>query len=380
MSKLAYHAAHFKSGSVNAIGGHNFEKRGEFDRHSNQDIDMTRSHLNVQLVRPEQSLYQTIKSDLAERCTGRVTAASNWMTETIVYPPDNILTDREKCIEYFKDVVGWHIQEFGEENVKSSVAHFDETTPHLHTDLIPLTEDGRLSSKEVFARKNLNRHHTELAAYLQERGWDIQRGEPALDRQRKSLTIKEFKREAEATRTELLQDIKRLDQERSSLIQEYNDLVNTYNDLIGDHQTLSEDVQKLRDVKDNIFSIDAVETRLRGFGTNKRVELSQEDWGKVQNVAKKNFALEIENIKLSNGNSKLSQENHRINTRLNELVDDKMQLQRENTQLRAEISPLKEFIQTFNLVDPFRDFFLDRQRQQKQQRRSQSREDYDHER
>lgn len=368
MSKLAYHAAHFKSGSVNAIGGHNFEKRGEFDRHSNQDIDTTRSHLNVQLVRPEQSLYQTIKSDLAERCTGRVTAASNWMTETIVYPPDNILTDREKCIEYFKDVVGWHIQEFGEENVKSSVAHFDETTPHLHTDLIPLTEDGRLSSKEVFARKNLNRHHTELAAYLQERGWDIQRGEPAPDRKRKSLTVKEFKREAEATRAELLQDIKQIDQERSQLIQEYNDIVKDYNDLVKDHQTLSEDVQELRSIKARATDLDSIETRLRGFGANKRVEVFLEDWEHVKNVAKKDFALERENYDLAAGNSRLSQENHRLTTRLNTVVDEKMQLQNENKQLKAEISPLKDFLQAFNLADQFRRYFLKRQQEQQRQK------------
>lgn len=207
MSKLAYHADHFKSGSIKGLALHNFEKRGEFDKHSNQDIDPSRSYLNVQLIEQNESLYKAFKRDIQERCKGRVTSASNWLTETIVYPPDDILDDREKCLAYFRDVLSWHQEEFGEENVKSSVAHFDETTPHLHTDLIPMTSDGRLSSKDIFTRKNLNRHHTELAKFLQERGWNIQRGDSTKGKQVRAKTVPEFKAEAEREKIKIIGEL-----------------------------------------------------------------------------------------------------------------------------------------------------------------------------
>ena len=220
MSRLAYHVAHFKSNNVNGIGLHNWEKRGEYDRHSNQDIDTSRSYLNVQLIEQNKSLYRTIKQDIEDRCKGRVTAHSNWLSETITYPPENIQNNREQCISFFRDVLNWHQLEFDITNVKSAVIHFDETTPHMHTNIIPLTRDGRLSSKDIFTRKNLNRHHTELAAYLKERGWEVERGESTKDKQIRSKSVPEYKKEAEKQRIILLGEVEILERKRDTLQEE----------------------------------------------------------------------------------------------------------------------------------------------------------------
>ena len=207
MSKLAYHVAHYKAVQVGAIGRHNWERRGETDWHSNQDIDQSRSRLNVQLIDQGNRLAASIRQDLEDRCTGRITAASNVMTETITYSPENLQADRDRVVAYFKDVLDWHQQAFGAENVKSAVIHFDETTPHMHTDLIPLTSDGRLSSKEVFARAALQRQHTDLARYLQDRGWDIERGESTANKQIRSLSVPEYKKQAEQEKERLQEEI-----------------------------------------------------------------------------------------------------------------------------------------------------------------------------
>lgn len=372
MSKLAYHAGHYKSGNIHGIAMHNWEKRGQKDLHSNQDIDPSRSHLNVQLIDQERTLYMSIKKDIEERCTGRVTKASNWMSETITYPPENILGDRDKCIAYFKDVLEWHKKEFGAENVKSSVIHFDETTEHLHTDLIPMTKDGRLSSKDVFSRANLNRHHTELAKFLQERGWDVQRGESTKDKpDRKPKTVKEYKRAAEATRAKLQKEIESLDSQCNNLVSEHNDLVKNYNGLLDrygelekDAESLSEDVQKLRDIKDRVYSIDDINVQIKGFGANKRVEVPLKDWEHVSEVYKKNPALEHENYEVRAGNSRLTQENHRLNNRLNEIVQEKMELQKEVKELR----PLKDFLQVHNLLDKAKQWYQELQRKRQRER------------
>lgn len=388
MSKLAYHVDHFKAGNIRGIAMHNWEKRGEHDEHSNQDIDPARSHLNVQLIEQERSLYVRIKKDIEERCTGRVTAASNWMTESITYPPENIMDDRAKCIEYFRDVLSWHQKEFGAENIKSAVIHFDETTPHMHTDLVPLTVDGRLSTKEVFARKNLNRHHTELTKYLQERGWDIQRGEPTPEKKKKASTVKEYKREAEETRrkldkeisdqAKLLGDIKSeyecLDQgcnelleEKNGLARRFNELVDSYEELQDDHQELSKEVQALRDVKAKARPVDELDVRVKGFGSNKKGELPMKDLEHILEVYKKNPALERENYELRAGNSRLSQENHRLNTRVMDLIEEKRALQEEVKELR----PLKEFLKVHDLLDKAKQWYRELREKRQKERKEQ---------
>ena len=45
-------------------------------------------------------------------------------------------------------------ERYGEENIISAVVHIDETTPHLHLNLIPIA-DGRLCAKTLFDRKEL---------------------------------------------------------------------------------------------------------------------------------------------------------------------------------------------------------------------------------
>lgn len=48
-------------------------------------------------------------------------------------------------------------REFGEANMMRFTLHMDEKTPHVHAVVVPLTEDGRLSAKEIMGnKKNLS--------------------------------------------------------------------------------------------------------------------------------------------------------------------------------------------------------------------------------
>lgn len=209
MSKLAYHVGHYKQGQVGAIAGHNFEHRDEYSTHSNPDIDPARSQENFVLVTPASgSLYLDAKSRIHAAVTGRVRSDSNWISETITYPPAG-MTDREQLQRYFSDVVAWHRDTFGPENILAAAVHLDETTPHLHLDLTPITQDGRLSTKAIFTRAALTAQQTSLAAYLSGKGWDIQRGEaPAPGQAKKrSRTVRQYKAEAEAQKAELAAEL-----------------------------------------------------------------------------------------------------------------------------------------------------------------------------
>lgn len=53
--------------------------------------------------------------------------------------------------KFFRDCLKFHESHFG--HIISAVVHYDETTPHLHVISVPLTQDGRLSARDVIGNK-----------------------------------------------------------------------------------------------------------------------------------------------------------------------------------------------------------------------------------
>lgn len=96
------------------------------------------------------------------------------------YEETNSHLMRQPEIErWAKDIYGFVCREFGEENVASFIVHLDETGPHAHCVFVPLTADGRLSSKEVLggknkieARQHMRDLHTRLAEVNRKYGLD----------------------------------------------------------------------------------------------------------------------------------------------------------------------------------------------------------------
>lgn len=57
----------------------------------------------------------------------------------------------EENDKFFRDCLKFHERHFG--HIISAVVHYDETTPHLHVISVPLTQDGRLSARDVIGNK-----------------------------------------------------------------------------------------------------------------------------------------------------------------------------------------------------------------------------------
>ena len=64
----------------------------------------------------------------------------------------------------------------GAENVVSAMVHMDEKTPHMHFFHVSVTQDGRLNANKIYTRQSLRKLQSELPAYLQSRGFAIERG------------------------------------------------------------------------------------------------------------------------------------------------------------------------------------------------------------
>ena len=105
---------------------------------------------------------------------------------------------------FFSDCYQFFAERYGEENVIAAVVHNDETTPHIHLNLMPVTKDGRLCSKQLFDKPQLQQLQTDFYETVGKR-WGLQRGKEGS--QKKHLSTAEYKakkiiEQAEAVREE----------------------------------------------------------------------------------------------------------------------------------------------------------------------------------
>ena len=83
---------------------------------------------------------------------------------------------KDKMVEVLKnDIYPMLVEEFGgEDNVLGAAIHMDESTPHLHLDVVPLTSDGKLSAKSfIDGPTDLSKKQTEWLEKAQEKRPDL---------------------------------------------------------------------------------------------------------------------------------------------------------------------------------------------------------------
>lgn len=105
---------------------------------------------------------------------------------------------------FFSDCTKFFEERYGTENVISAVIHMDETTPHMHLNLVPITSDGRLCSKDLFDKPKLRQLQTDFYNAVGKK-YGLERGKEGS--QAKHLSSAEFKakkiiEQAEAIRQE----------------------------------------------------------------------------------------------------------------------------------------------------------------------------------
>ena len=105
---------------------------------------------------------------------------------------------------FFSNCYKFFAERYGEENIIAAVVHNDETTPHMHLNLMPITKGGRLCSKQLFDKPQLQQLQTDFYEEVGKK-YGLERGKEGS--QRKHLSTAEFKakkiiEQAEAIREE----------------------------------------------------------------------------------------------------------------------------------------------------------------------------------
>ena len=177
-NKVGYAVVHMmkiKSGAVGGIQSHN---NREHEPKTNPDVDMSRSEDNYDLISCDnykrsikEKLSNLVESSRAVRkdavvvCNFIVTSDSETM--------EALGADRQR--EFFEDSVKWFSDRYGADRVLNATVHMDETTPHLHIGVVPITQDGRLSAKAIFTKTEMKAIQTEFARDVGEK-YGLERG------------------------------------------------------------------------------------------------------------------------------------------------------------------------------------------------------------
>lgn len=167
-------------------------ERDETYRASNPQIDPTRTSGNYHIVKRQRSYTQFINDKIAALdLPTKVRKDAVLMCSFVVGSDRKFfggLSPSEQR-QFFVDCTRFFAERYGEGNIISAVVHVDETTPHLHLNLIPIA-GGRLCAKKLFDRKALTTLQTDLYREVGAK-WNLQRGKEGS--QAKYLDTAEFK-------------------------------------------------------------------------------------------------------------------------------------------------------------------------------------------
>jgi hypothetical protein len=141
------------SGSAGGIEAHHERMKDEYK--SNPDVRTQYSDRNVHLVESDDRYSREIKARI-EAAKGRnpklqVRKNSVRFVDTLITSSPSYLQGLpgREIRRYFETALGFFKERVNEKNIISAVIHVDEKTPHMHLVFVPITNDDRLSAKDI---------------------------------------------------------------------------------------------------------------------------------------------------------------------------------------------------------------------------------------
>ncbi len=204
--------AKYKGPEIGHIESHNERTKEKYA--SNPDVDTSRSHLNFHLVMPQRKYRAEAEKQIAEAGC-RTRSDSVRVVEALVTASPEFFKGKKKSEvkAYFTEALNFIRAHQDPKTIISAVVHMDEKTPHMHLCFVPLTEDGRLSAKEIVGnKKKLTQWQDRFWEHMVKKYPDLERGESASETGRDHIPPRVFKEMTRLTKQkakleELLSDI-----------------------------------------------------------------------------------------------------------------------------------------------------------------------------
>ena len=283
----------YKRENLKGIFRHNERKNKNY---SNDNIDKEKSYLNYSIKSPQYS-YEKEFDRIREKYNlkGQIKKVSNIACEYIITSDHDFFEriDEEETKRFFETAYKFvtEYKDLGEQYIISAKVHRDEQTPHMHLIFLPVvhTTDkkgnsiDKLACSEFWEAKDSYRQLQDaFYKYMLENGFNLQRGLPKEETNRKHYSVEEYKKITNFKQTkEVLKNIKlelpdapditdininRLSKKRDEkileeIIKPKDDIIqNLYKDNLKLHRELSrqtkiiEEVEKYQKERDSIIA------------------------------------------------------------------------------------------------------------------------------
>ena len=103
------------------------------------------------IIKPQNPYHDEIESRI-EKADCKVRRDSIKFVDTLVTATPEFFKNNS-VEKFFALAVEFLTSEVGQQNIFSAVVHMDEPNPHMHFCFVPLTQDGRLSAKEIIGNR-----------------------------------------------------------------------------------------------------------------------------------------------------------------------------------------------------------------------------------
>ncbi|HFU5577789.1 TPA: MobV family relaxase [Enterococcus faecium] len=323
--------AHLKKNTRGSVKGLSIHFERKTDNHSNEEIDVSRSYLNQDLMQDNSDMISRFDERLENvYCMKRedVKALGTW----VVTLPDELKNEKQNNKnKFFEETKEFLDKRYGKENVVCAVVHYDETTPHLHYAFIPVTFDEKkqrekVSAKEVLNRKDLQTFHDDLDKHLKEKLPFYEKG--ILND--KTLPF------------ENVEQVKKYNDELKKLTEEKQKEITELKKVKQEFQHKKETLKgKVRDI-DYVYRInnnfEDFERKLKRTTFGKRI-ISEEDLKKLGNTFN---SLESKAIKQTRINDKLKEKFEKTERDYKQVKSRRDELIQENEELERKIDLLED--------------------------------------
>ena len=299
----------------------------ENNNYENEDIDHSKTHLNYDLVNDNKQNFNNL---IEEKIEQNYTNKRKIRTDAVKHIDGLITSDNEffnnqtseDTKRFFEQAKQFLEQEYGKDNLLYATVHMDEKTPHMHYGVVPITDDGRLSAKEVVGNKKaLTEFQDRFNEYVKQRGYDLERGQSRQVTNAKHEQMSQYKQKTEYHKQEYERESQKTDhikQKNDKLMQEYQKSLETLKKPINVPYEL--ETEKVG----GLFNKEVQETG--------NVVISQEDFNA--------FQKQIEAAQLI----KDDYEYIKSNKALNDLKNENSKLREENKDMSETLARANEFI------------------------------------
>lgn len=348
--------------SVNTTGIQKHVQR-ENNNYSNEDIQQELTQENYDLVNEEPINFN---DEIEKKIEERYTVNRAIRKDAVKHIDGIVTTDKdyfddltlEQTRDYFNDSLDFIKDEYGEDNILYATVHMDEATPHMHFGVVPITDDGRLSAKQMLGNKKAftdfqNRYNEHMNC----KGYNLERGESKHITGAKHEEMNTYKQKTNYHKQEMerqQKEVELLKDKKQSIEKEMNEKITSskvhIDDLQNKYKELGEMYQKDKERLEKPLNVEyEQETKVEGGLFNKEevqtgnVVLKESDLNELleQSESANRILERYEDLNNGTEMTKLRNEIDDLKQNLDKAVEFHEEDEQEIKQLHSENKRLK---------------------------------------